>query len=359
MGRAAVVDRPEAVVARPAGDDAGRRRPAPARGDGRRGARRDRRPGGLLDLRGDLAARSRVEGIKSADIGQVLRLTRELGPLRPWAVPLLRREVEQGRGDAGARSSAAAWRCSPDDPGQVDDLLGRMLAEDPVTALVIREALWPRPRRRHAPALGGREGRPAPRRRIACGRRWRWPSTTRPDGRVPGPTARTGGRSPGPIADELVTMLDANPAAYSRPCSRRSRPIRGVLVPELKGPFLRRGDPPAPDGDEPPDRPGARRSRCPGGDRPRGRRPPVPQDLPRSSSGTGCAWCPGCGDAAARPTGPGRRTTRPPPGDRRHRAAPARRGRRRLGDLPGRARSPPRGPSSSTTRTATACRSGR
>ncbi len=45
----------------------------------------------------------------------------------------------------------------------------------------------------------------------------------------------------GPVADELVTMLDANPAAYATLLDA-VRPIRGVLIPKLKEHFVRRGD---------------------------------------------------------------------------------------------------------------------
>src|SRR5581483_10187980 len=62
-----------------------------------------------------------------------------------------------------------------------------------------------------------------------------------PDARRPGPNDPDWRAIAGPIADELVTMLDANPAAYSRVVAAIAS-IRGVLVPELKVLFVRRGD---------------------------------------------------------------------------------------------------------------------
>ncbi len=188
---------------------------------------------------GELAARSRVEGIKSADIGQVIRLTRDLGPLRPWAVPMLRRELEQGRGDAGeklrCRIALAARRPRPGRRAARPDARrgpGHR-AGDP------RGALAP-PCRRHAPALGGREGRPAARAGSPARGDGAGCLYDPPDGR-PGPDRPDWRAIAGPIADELVTTLDANPSAYSRMLAAIG-PIRGILVPELKGLFVRRGD---------------------------------------------------------------------------------------------------------------------
>ncbi len=88
-----------------------------------------------------LKARSLVVRLKSADIGQVLQITHDIEPFRSWAVPILRRETTDAQTDPRARLrySLALVR---DDPGQVDYLLGRMLAEDPLTSFTIRDALF-------------------------------------------------------------------------------------------------------------------------------------------------------------------------------------------------------------------------
>ena len=187
----------------------------------------------------ELKARSLVARLKSADIGQVLQITHDIEPFRRWAVPILRREAAQGHTDRRSR-----LRCSlalvRDDPGQVDYLLGRMLAEDPLTSLTIREALF------------------AHKRAITSGlwetaRDTRHPARDRlraalalclydPQGRQHaghGPSAWD--EIAGPVAEELVTMLDADPAAYATVLDA-VRPIQGVLIGTLKECFVRRGD---------------------------------------------------------------------------------------------------------------------
>jgi eukaryotic-like serine/threonine-protein kinase len=187
----------------------------------------------------ELRARSLVEGLKSADIGQVLRISRDLSPFGRWAVPILRREAAPAQRDPRAR-----LRCSiallPDDPGQVDYLVERMFAEDPLTSLTIREALRP-----HRAAINARiwavtrdEGRPAPERLRAALALCLFDP---PDGPSPGQGRPGWDEIAGPIADELVTMLDANPAAYTA-LSLAVRPIRGILIPKLWALFVRRGD---------------------------------------------------------------------------------------------------------------------
>jgi hypothetical protein len=200
----------------------------------------------LLGLAGarvsaEIRARSLVEGLKSADIGQVLRLRRELEPFRPWALPLLRKAAGAAGGDPDAR-----LRCSiallPDDPGQVDYLAGRMLSadEDRVTALTIREAL--RPYRGDLTARLWSAARDpgcpsAARLRAALALGLYDP----PRGPRTGPGRRRWEEIAGPITDALVTTLDANPAVYS-PVVAAVLPIRGALIPRLKEFFRRRED---------------------------------------------------------------------------------------------------------------------
>ena len=141
MGGARVVDRPEAMVVRPADHDAGRRRPACPRATAAAALAAVVGLLGLLDVRGGpgpIAGRGpqeRRDRPGPADL--CARSTRSASGPCP-APP---------RSGAGATRRPARLRCSlallPDDPGQVDYLVGRMLAEDPVTALAIREALFP------------------------------------------------------------------------------------------------------------------------------------------------------------------------------------------------------------------------
>jgi eukaryotic-like serine/threonine-protein kinase len=188
----------------------------------------------------EIRARSLVEGLKSADIGQVLRISREIGPFRRWALPLLRSGAATEQQDPRAR-----LRCSmallPDDPGRVDYLVGRMLAEDPVTSLTIREALYPF---RGAIAAGLWEAakdsrRPAPDRLRAALALCLYDPP--PDGPPRGAGPRAWDEIAGSTADALVTTLDANPAVYAT-LLEAVQPIRSRLIPRLKEYFLRPND---------------------------------------------------------------------------------------------------------------------
>ncbi|MFI5454056.1 MAG: protein kinase [Isosphaerales bacterium] len=186
-----------------------------------------------------LKARSLVARLKSADIGQVLHITQDIEPFRPWAVPILRREAAEGQTDPRSR-----LRCSlalvRDDPGQVDYLFGRMLAEDPLTSFTIREALFAH-RRAITPGLWeiARDSRRPARDRLQAALALCLYDP--PDGPQTGHGPSAWDEIAGPVAEELVTMLDANPAAYATVLDA-VRPIQGVLIGKLKERFVRRGD---------------------------------------------------------------------------------------------------------------------
>ncbi len=188
----------------------------------------------------EVRARSLVEGLKSADIGQVLRISRELAPFRRWALPLLRSGASPEQRDYGER-----LRCSmallPDDPGQVDYLVDRMLAEEPVTSLTIRGVLYPF---RGDIGVGLWEvakdsHRPSPDRLRAA------LALCLYDPPPEGPRREAGRRAwdeiGGSTADALVAILDANPAAYAS-LLEAVRPIRMALIPRLREVFLRPND---------------------------------------------------------------------------------------------------------------------
>ncbi len=179
----------------------------------------------------EFRARSLVERLKSADIGQVLRISREIGPIRRWALPLLRREAAQEH-DPRARLRASL-ALVPDDPGQVDYLVGRMLVEDPVTSLTIREALSPF----RGTIVGGLwevaqdSRRPVPDRLRAA------LALCLYDPPPDGPGGSSGHRAwdeiAGSTADAVVATLDANPAVYAT-LVEAVQPIRSALIPRLK-----------------------------------------------------------------------------------------------------------------------------
>jgi eukaryotic-like serine/threonine-protein kinase len=186
-----------------------------------------------------LKARSLVARLKSADIGQVLQITRDIEPFRPWAVPILRQEVAEGQTDPQSklRCSLALVR---DNPGQLDYLVGRMLADDPITSFTIREALLAH-RKAITPGLwevardSHRPGRDRLQAALAlC-------LYDAPDGPHSKHDPSPWNEIAGPVAEELVTMLDANPAAYPSVLDA-VRPIQGVLFGKLKEIFTRRGD---------------------------------------------------------------------------------------------------------------------
>jgi hypothetical protein len=186
-----------------------------------------------------LKARSLVERLKSADLGQVSRITNEIEAVRRWALPILRREAAPGQVDARAR-----LRCSlalvRDDPGQVDYLISQMLEQDPLASLTIRDALDPY-RGEIAPGLwqvAKDARRPAGHRlqaALALG------LYDPPDSPRPAHGRAEWKEIAGPVGEELVTMLDANPAAYTT-VLEAVRPIQGVLLPKLRELFVHRGD---------------------------------------------------------------------------------------------------------------------
>ena len=187
----------------------------------------------------EFKARSLVARLKSAEIGQVLQITRDIEPFRPWAVPILRREAAPGQTDPRSRlrSSLALVR---DDPGQIDYLVGRMLEEDPVTSLTIREALFAH-RRAITPGLWeiARDARRPARDRLRSALALCLYDPPEPSKSRHVPAAWD--EIAGPVAEELATMLDANPAAYATVLDA-VRPIQGVLSGKLKEQFVRRGD---------------------------------------------------------------------------------------------------------------------
>ncbi len=187
----------------------------------------------------ELKARSLVERLESADIGQVSQITHDIEPFHSWAVPILRREAAEGQSDPRSR-----LRCSlalaHHDPGQVDYLLGRMLAEEPLTSLTIREALFAH-RKAITPGLWqiARDSRRPARDRLQAA--LALCLFDPPDELDCRHGTSAWGEIAGPVADELVTMRDANPAAYATTLDAL-RPIRGVLIGKLKEHFVRRGD---------------------------------------------------------------------------------------------------------------------
>lgn len=177
-------------------------------------------------------ARSLIDSLKSSDIGQTLRITRELEPFRFWARPLLRKSVADEPADSRTRLRASI-ALLPDDPAQIDYLLGRLLVEEPVVSLTIRDALFP-----YRERLTGRLWTIAANPRDQAPRRFRAALALARFDPPPGKSATAHGKPGwsevgGDTADTLVTTLDENPASYL-PMLSAIEPIRTFLIPRLR-----------------------------------------------------------------------------------------------------------------------------
>ncbi len=85
-------------------------------------------------------AKSLVAAILKADVAQVPAIVQELGPYRAWADSLLRTAFDDHPADSPERLKAAL-ALLPVDPKQVDYLRERLLASDPSSLPIIRNAL--------------------------------------------------------------------------------------------------------------------------------------------------------------------------------------------------------------------------
>ena len=115
-----------------------------------------------------------------------------------------------------------------------------MLEEDPVTSLTIREALFAH-RSAITPGLWdiARDSRRPARDRLRSALALCLYDPPLLSNARHGPPAWD--EIAGPVAEELVTMLDANPTAYATVLGA-VRPIQGLLSGKLKEHFVRRGD---------------------------------------------------------------------------------------------------------------------